>query len=143
MSYLTSNLSFGTYGVQYDFYQNRFYGGDTYFHYKTNIPMNNIMCMIEAVGYAYGANAAIRSTWSFYAYSAGNTTISIGLANYYSAMTAHGVYKSSDGYACIRANVASYYTGWSFNAYCLNPTGAGFQVSMLAAVQTSNSGNYY
>jgi hypothetical protein len=58
------------YGVQHDFYQNRYYGGNTYFHYKTNIALATYtMVMIEAIGYAYGANQSIRSSWVFYSYS--------------------------------------------------------------------------
>ncbi len=130
-------------GVQLGFYRDRYYGGDNYFHYKTNIPMNNTMCMIESLGYAYGAGAAIRCAWVFYTYAPSNDVINIGLQNVYGGMSAHGVYKSSDGYAVIRAYSPSYYSGWIFNAYCLNPTGYNFQVSITAAVQTSNTGNYY
>jgi hypothetical protein len=130
-------------GVQLAFHRDRYYGGDSYYHYKTNIPINNTMCTIEAIGYNYGSNLAIRSAWCFYTYTGNNDVINIGLQNTYSGMSAHGVYKSSDGYAVIRANAGSYYAGWVFNAYCLNPTGYNFEVSFTASVQTSNSGNYY
>lgn len=130
-------------GVQLGFFRDRYYGGDNYFHYKTNIPLNYTMCMIEAIGYAYGAGQAIRSAWCFYTYAPANDVINVGLQNTYGGMSAHGVYKSSDGYAVIRAYCPSYYSGWIFNAYCLNPTGYNFQVSILASVQTSNTGNYY
>jgi hypothetical protein len=130
-------------GVQLGFFKDRYYGGNNYFHYKTNINMNNIMCTIEAVGYSYGANLPIRCAWSFYAYAGNNSTISIGTSNVYGGMSAHGVYTSSDGYVVIRANCASYYSGWVLNAYCLNPTGYNFNVSVTASVQTDNAGNYY
>jgi hypothetical protein len=130
-------------GVQYAIFRDRYYGGDTYYHYKTNIPMNNTMCMIEAIGYSYGNGTAIRCAWVFYTYAASNNTINIGLQNVYSGLSAHGVYKSSDGYAVVRATGPSYFSGWVLNAYCLNPTGYNFEVSVTASVQTSNSGNYY
>jgi hypothetical protein len=130
-------------GVQLGFFKDRYYGGNSYFHYKTNINMNNIMCTIEALGYSYGAGLAIRSAWSFYAYAGNNSTISIGTSNAYGGMTAHGVYTSSDGYVVIRAYCPSYYSGWVLNAYCLNPTGYNFNVSVTASVQTDNTGNYY
>ena len=130
-------------GVQLGFFKDRYYGGNNYFHYKTNINMSNIMCTIEAVGYSYGAGTAIRSAWCFYSYGGSGTAISIGTSNVYSGMNAHGVYTSSDGYVVIRAYTPSYYSGWIFNAYCLNPTGYNFNVSVTASVQTDNAGNYY
>ena len=130
-------------GVQYAIFRDRYYGGDSYYHYKTNIPMNNTMCMIEAIGYSYGSNTAIRCSWVFYTYAPSNTTINIGLQNVYSGLSADGVYSSTDGYAVIRATGASYFSGWVFNAYCLNPTGYNFEVSITASVQTTNSGIYY
>jgi hypothetical protein len=130
-------------GVQLGFFKDRYYGGNSYYHYKTNIPMNNTMCMIEAIGYSYGSNIPIRTAWCFYTYAPANTTISVGLQDAYSGLSAHGVYSSSDGYAVIRATGASYYSGWVFNAYCLNPTGYNFNVGILASVQTDNAGNYY
>jgi hypothetical protein len=128
-------------GVQYDFYQHRFYGGDTYFHYKTNIALATyIMVMIEAIGYAYGANQSIRASWVFYSYS---YLANPGTSTVYGGLTADGVYASSDSYVCIRANAAPYFSGWSFNSYCLNPTGYNFAVSFTAVSQNTNSGNYY
>ena len=128
-------------GVYHDIYQHRFYGGDNYFHYKTNIALSTyIMVMIEAIGYAYGANQSIRSSWVFYSYSHLSNPAT---ANVYSGMNADGVYVSSDNYVCIRAYCPSYFSGWTFNAYTLNPTGYNTQVQFTAVVQTSNSGNYY
>jgi hypothetical protein len=129
------------YGVQHDFYQNRYYGGNTYFHYKTNIALSTyIMVMIEAIGYAYGANQSIRSSWVFYTYS---FLANPGTADVYGGLNAHGVYVSSDNYVCIRANAASYYSGWLFNAYTVCPAGYNTDVSFTAVVQTDNAGNYY
>jgi hypothetical protein len=130
-------------GVQLGFFKDRYYGGNSYYHYKTNIPLNYTMCMIEAVGYSYGNNTAIRCAWCFYTYAPANDVINVGLQNTYSGLSAHGVYKSSDGYAVIRASGASYYSGWVLNAYCLNPTGYNYNVSITASVQTDNAGNYY
>jgi len=141
MANLLAGTRIGT-GVFYDFYQHRFYGGDNYFHYKTNIATNTyIMGMVEAIGYAYGADKPIRAAWVFYAYT--TYIANPGTATLYSGLTAHGVYLSSDNYVCLRANASSYFSGWSFNSYCLNPTGAGTQISFQAVSQNSNSGNYY
>lgn len=130
-----------TYGTQHDFYQNRYYGGNNYFHYKTNIAIATYtMVMIEAIGYAYGANQSIRSSWVFYAYSYLTNT---GLADVYGGLNAHGVYTSSDNYVVIRAYCPSYFSGWLFNAYTINPAGYNADISFTAVVQTSNSGNYY
>jgi len=119
-------------------------GYPTYYHFKTNVPLNSyIMCMVEAVGYSYGARVPIRCAWTFYAYQyfgPGN-----GLQNSnYTGLTANGIYLSSDNYYCIRANTSSgYYTGFVLNAYTLNPTGAGFETRILAATANTNSGNAY
>jgi hypothetical protein len=128
-------------GVKLDFFQHRFYGGDNYFHYKTNIALSTyVMIMIEAVGYAYGANQSIRSAWVGYSYS---YLAQAGVADVYGGMNAHGVYTSSDNYICIRAYCPSYFSGWCFNVYTLNPAGYAADVYFTAVVQTSNSGNYY
>jgi hypothetical protein len=141
MANLTPSTRISGVGVKYDFFQHRFYGGDNYFHYKTNIALSTyVMVMIEAIGYAYGANQSIRSSWVFYSYS---YLASAGTANVYSGLSADGVYVSSDGYVCIRANCASYFSGWCFNAYTVCPAGFNADVTFTAVVQTSNSGNYY
>lgn len=130
--------------VQYCFYENRFYGGGEYWHYKTNIPYSQwAMYNIEAVGYNYGANLPIRCTWNFHI-SYGNGFYNTQLQNSYSGLTANRLYNSSDGYVVLVANGNSYYSGWSFNAYTVNAIpGGGFEIAMLAAVQTSSNSNYY
>ena len=139
MANLLANTKVGT-GVQYEIYQHRFYGGDTYFHYKTNIPLSSfVMFMIEAIGYAYGANAPIRASWVGYSYL---YLANANTATVYGGLTAHGVYTSSDSYICIRANAAPYFSGWCFNAYTL-AAGNGFNVQFTSVSQNSNSGNYY
>lgn len=130
--------------VQYCFYENRFYGGDTYWHYKTNIPYSQWgMYNIEAVGYNYGAALPIRCTWNFHI-SYGNGFYSVQLIKSYDGLNADRLYNSSDGYVVLVAQGNSYFAGWSFNAYITNAIpGGGFEVSMLAAVQTSSNANYY
>lgn len=130
-------------GVKLAFYRDRYYGGNNYFHYKTNIPMNNIMVMIEALGYAYGAAVAIRSAVCFYAYAGNSNVINIGTSNVYSGMAMQGAYRSSDGYACFYTNVSSYYSGWVFNSYALNPTGFDFDVQITSVVQTAATANQF
>jgi hypothetical protein len=130
-------------GVQYDIWEGRYYGGDTYFHFKTNIPLDYTMCMIEAVGYSYGANQAIRAAWCFYTYAPANNVIQVGIQNYYGGLSADRVYLSSDGYAVVVANCASYFSGWTLNAYTQNPTGYNYNVQITAVAQLSSNANYY
>ena len=136
------NLNSST--VQYNIYHAVYYSGDTYYHFKTNIPyQSSVMFMIEAIGYNYGSSQNIRSSWCGYTYSAGTVIYSIGLHNAYPGLSAHGMYYSSDGYVVIRANGESYFTGWAFNAYTTNPTMAGFQIRILATAQNTNAGVHF
>jgi hypothetical protein len=59
-----------------------------------------------------------------------------------SGLTADGIYKSTDGYACIRAYGSSlYYAGWVLNGH-VNPN-YSVTLAITAASQNSTSGNYY
>lgn len=141
-NFITSQSRPG-YGVKYDIWEGRYYGGDTYFHFKTNMRADSWnMAMIEAVGDSYGSNTAIRCAWAWHvSYNCGSL-YNTALQNFYSGLSADGIYISSDCYVVIRANGASYFSGWTLNAYTLNPTG-DFNLEITASVQTSNSGNYY
>ena len=131
-----------TSGVQLGFYKDRYYGGNSYFHYKTNVTFSNIMVMIEAVGYSYGNNAPIRCAWCFYAY--GNGSIySVGTQNTYDGLSAYSVYKSTDSYIVIVANGAAYYSGWVFNAYTVAPAGYNFEVGFTSVTQTTATSGVY
>lgn len=129
--------------AQYNIFQNRFYGGGSFWQYKTNIPFSGwSMHNIEAVGYNYGNSLPIRCNWCFHI-SYGNGFYSIDYTNIYSGLTALRAYSSGDGYVVIVASAnTSYYAGWSFNAYAVNPTGT-FDVSILASVQMDSDYNYY
>lgn len=129
--------------AQYNIYQNRFYGGNLYIHYKTNIPFGGwSMHNIEAVGYNYGNSLPIRCNWCFHV-SYGNGFYSQDLSQIYNGLSADRIYNSSDGYVVIVAySYTMYFAGWSLNAYAFNPTGP-FEVSILASVQTSSNSNYY
>jgi len=148
----------GPYNANSYFTQRAFYtfnttvSSPTYIHMKTNIGglSNYAMYMIEAVGYNYGVGAAIRCAWGFYLYSpaatyATGTLNSVGLKNQFGGMSADGVYMSSDYFVTIRAAVSSnYFNGFTLNGYSVRTdTGAAQNISIQAAVQTSNSGNYY
>lgn len=127
--------------AQYNIYENRFYGGDTYWHYKTNIPTYGwSMHNIEAVGYSYGGGVPIRCNWCFH--TSNGTFYSQELSNIYSGLSANRLYASGDNYVVFVATGPSYFSGWSINAYSLNPTGP-FNVQITAAVQTSSNANYY
>lgn len=120
------------------------YGGDSYYHFKTNIGKNtNRMFMIEAVGYAYGSGSAIRCAWSGYPYSGSGTIINTQLRKLYPGLTPDGVYYSSDNYVVLRASASSYFSGWILNSYTPSPAGYAFQVRIQESVQTSESGAYY
>lgn len=121
-------------------------GSLTYMHMKTNIPTNQYdMWMVEAVGYAFGNSQSIRCAWSWYTYppSAPNELVAIGLENVYPGMTAHGVYKSSDNYVCLRAYTGGfYYAGFILNGYCTREN-SGRQITISAYAQNNTSGSHY
>ena len=113
-----------------------------YFHFKTNIQLSTyIMTRVEAIGINYAAGYPIRCCWVWYSYS---SLTSVGTADMYSGLNANGVYVSSDNYVCFRAYTASNNdVSFTLNATHANPTGAGFNISILAASQNSTSGSYY
>lgn len=118
-------------------------GSPSYIHFKTNLGGGiDTMYMIEAVGFNYGVAKAVRCAWGFQ-WSYG-VVRNIGLQNAYPGMNANGVYVSSDGYLCIRAYAAGhYYNGFMLNAYATRTDQTHYNVSITAASQNSNSGNYY
>lgn len=129
-------------GIQYNIWEGRYYGGDAYFHFKTNIPYSSWkMFRIEAVGYSYGAGLAIRSVWCFHT-SYGSGLYQIDKQNYYNGGQAVDIYNSSDNYIVPVFYTPSYYSGWSLNAYTLNPTGV-FNVAIQAVAQRPNNSPYY
>lgn len=113
-----------------------------YVHFKTNVPTNSEKIgTIEAIGYNFGSAQPIRCAWGFYVYSSG--VASRGLETFTgSGLTANGIYKSSDNYLCIRGSSSTmYYIGFILNAYIHSTY--NFDISITAANQNSNSGNYY
>lgn len=115
--------------------------GNTYLHFKTNVPLNSyIMTMIEMVGYNYGASAPIRCAWGFYTYQSTIVSASVR-SSPYDGVSAHGIYSTGDGYIAIRAYAASnYYTGFILNGYQTAGNGRGFDLKILAASYGTNSG---
>jgi len=114
-----------------------------YIHMETSItqPSSNIMMMIEAVGYCYGASNPIRCAWRFYSYA---SVIGGGNNSSYTGMSADGVYYTSAGYVAIRAYTSSpYYLGFTLNAYPTAGNGTGQPVSIRRVSQNSTSGAYY
>ena len=121
-------------------------GSPSYIHMKLNLgPGIDTMYMIEAVGFNYGNGTAIRCAWGFqWSYGPAGYIANVGLQNIYGGMSAHGVYKSSDGYCVIRAYANShYYNGFMLNGYATRTDTTHFQLSVISAVQTDNAGNYY
>jgi hypothetical protein len=127
-------------------------GSPLYIHMKTSLigATTYNMWMFEAVGYNYGVAAPIRCSWGFHISTAGmpytnGFLYNIGLRNQYPGMSAHGVYIASDGYIVLRAyaNGSNYYNGFTLNAYATRSDVTQSNVSIIAAVQTSDSGNYY
>jgi len=114
-----------------------------YIHMETNItqPSSNVMMMIEAVGYCYGASNPVRCAWRFYSYA---YVIGGGNNSGYTGMSADGVYYTGAGYVAIRAYTASpYYLGFTLNAYPTAGNGTGAIVSIRRVSQNSTSGAYY
>jgi hypothetical protein len=118
-------------------------GGGSYIHMETSIPQpsSNVMMMLEAVGYNYGASANVRCAWNFYSYD-----YAIGNVNNsnYTGLQADGVYFTSAGYVAIRAYTASpYYLGFTLNAYPTAGNGTQASISIRRVSQNSTSGAYY
>ena len=116
-------------------------GSLSYVHFKTNVSTSTEkIFMIEAEGYAYGGGAPILCAWGLYT-TGGGAVVSKGLESK-SGLTAHGVYASSDGYACIRSYGNMYYTGFVLHAYSSYYYTPG-PISISAVNQNNNTGNYY
>ena len=140
--------NYSTWSLQQRNFYNFFTGSGSplYIHMKLNLGASiDTMYMIEAVGFNYGAAIAIRCAWGFqWTYGTPAYVYNLGLQNIYGGMSAHGVYKSSDGYCVIRAYANThYYNGFMLNAYATRTDTTHYQLSVTAAVQTDNSGNYY
>jgi hypothetical protein len=118
--------------------------GNTYFHFKTNVPIvSYIMTMIEMVGYHYGAALPIRCAWGFYTYEGSIITAAVRTSAY-TGMSAHGIYSTADGYVAIRSYAASnYYNGFTLNGYQTAGNGRGFDLRILAASYGTNSGSAF
>ena len=128
--------------AQYQLY-NFYTGSDSpyYVHFKTNVSASTEkIFMLEAIGYNYSTYVPIRCSWGIYTTGSGSVT-SKGMQSI-SGLTADGIYKSSDGYACIRAYSSGlYYAGWVLNGH-VNPN-YSVTLDITAASQNSTSGNYY
>lgn len=154
MAILTAPLrvgrySNGDYNAIYNFAQLANYSGSgsaSYFHIKTDILYStDDMVTIEAVGYHYRAAQAIRCMWSLYAYPA-SAPYNVGLKTIWPGMTAHGVYKSTDGYMVLRGSSSTdfYYCHFVLNGYTNAQTGdARSNISVLDSIVNTNSGNHY
>lgn len=148
MAVLTNPTYIAPPGVNYGgvgkaiYHINSFTQATLYFHFKTNISLNSyIMCMIEAVGHCYGNNLPIRCAWCFYGYS---TLVNQGVMNTnYNGLAADHVYVAADNSICIRGVGNAYYTGFVLDAYCVNPTGAGHETAITAAVVTASTANQW
>jgi hypothetical protein len=126
-------------------------GSPLFIHFKTSLigATTYNMWMFEAVGYNYGLAAPVRCSWSFHISTAGapytnGFLYNIGLVSQYGGLTPHGVYIASDGYIVLRAYAANqYYNGFTLNAYATRSDVTQSNVSIIAAIQTSDGGNYY
>jgi hypothetical protein len=134
----------GGYAVQRSLYKAFTSDGSvTYIHFKTNVPnVSYIMTMIEAVGYNYGMARPIRCAWGFYSY---DYLIASVRDTAYTGLSANGVYRSSDGYICIRgyASGGSYFNGFVLYGYQTAGAGRGYAVQITAASYGTNSGNAF
>ena len=148
MAYLAAPTRIGTAGsgyiISHNIYSfNTTSGSPSYLHFKTNVPTTSEkIFMIEAEGYNYGGGLPILCAWGIYTNGVG--VVSKGLHTPAgTGLSADGIYKSSDNYACIRAYYGShYYTGFVLHAY----SSAQFTpspITILGATQTSESGAYY
>lgn len=145
MALLTKDTRIGC--CQYSLMDSYYYPDNAvnYFHFKTNIAKESyVMFFLEAVGYAYGAQAPVLCDWVGYAYTGTTWLVNTNTHTRYTGMTAHGLYQSSDNYVCIRGYCATpYFLAFNLNAITPCPTGNSFRVAITASVATSNSTNYY
>jgi hypothetical protein len=126
------------------FFQFATASGGAWLHIKTNIPCSqNIMFEIEAKGYQYSGGQTILSYWCGYAYGGTGSVISNSVTNLGGASIAYSSYTSSDGYVVLLCNIAVYYFGMVLNNVTANPTGQGFNMSVLSYTQTNSSSAAY
>lgn len=119
-------------------------GSPLYIHMKTNIPKDSDkMFYIEAEGYNYGTALPVLCSWCGYTWSGSGTLYSTNLTNFYTGMSADGIYYSTDNFVVIRAYASShYFNGFILNSVTANPVGT-FDVQITAASQNSTSGSHY
>lgn len=125
-----------------------------YIHLKTNMISDSLVrasAVIEAYGYNYGTAQAIRCYWYGLSYNAPDYA-RLTLSG--TGMTAHGQYKSSDGYWVLRGYVSnSYFMGFILNAhfavendaYIQQQSNEGFPGTpqLLGSAFNTTSGAYY
>lgn len=87
-----------------------------YMHMKTNINSAPNMWMIEAVGYNYAMQLAIRSAWTFHWDGNGLYSVSYRNLGGNNSLNPTNVYRSLDGYIVI----AAYSDNWGYSGFMLN-----------------------
>jgi hypothetical protein len=118
------------------------YGGNQYVHMKTDQRTNNSnMYRFELVGYDYGSAQVLAGAWVGYLYSASDSSISNGIANWGNRGVCNSVYRSSDGYLVLVADIASYYCSFVIN-FQSGATGA-FSPTITAMYQSTGTGAYF
>jgi hypothetical protein len=118
------------------------YGGNQYMHMKTDQKTNNSnMYRFEYSGYDYGSGQVLAGAWVGYLYSASDASISNGIANWGNRGFANSVYRSSDGYLVLVADMASYYCSFAIH-YQSGATGQ-FSPTITAYSQQTGTGSVY
>jgi hypothetical protein len=118
------------------------YGGNQYVHMKTDQKTNNSnMYRFEYTGYDYGSAQVLAGAWVGYLYSASDSAISLGIANWGNRAFANSVYRSSDGYLVLVADTASYYNSFTIH-YQSGATGQ-FSPTITAYSQQTGTGSVY
>ena len=118
------------------------YGGNQYVHMKTDQKTNNSnMYRFEYSGYDYGSAQVLGGAWVGYLYSASDSTISNGTANWGNRAFANTMYRSSDGYLVLVADTASYYCSFTIH-YQSGATGQFSPTITAYSQQTSTASAY-
>ena len=139
---VTNGINYAGNFIRMAIYSLNTYGGNQYVHMKTDQRTNNSnMYRFELVGYDYGSAQVLAGAWVGYLYSGSDSSISNGIANWGNRGVCNSVYKSSDGYLVLVADIASYYC--SFIIHFQSGATGTFAPTITSMYQSTGAGAYF
>jgi hypothetical protein len=139
---VTNGINFAGGYIRTAIYALNTYGGNQYVHMKTDQRTNNSnMYRFELVGYDYGSAQVLAGAWVGYLYSASDSSISNGIANWGNRGVCNSIYRSSDGYLVLVADIASYYCSFIIH-FQAGATGT-FTPTITSTYQSTGTGAYF